>query len=92
MPVQNSPPARKTRSQAVLIPTSRVCFDGNPAVPQLRANFGRSSTIQDGRKRANKIKFIFRHQGKSCIHRWRLTSHCTAVSIKSCFSCVSVTL
>ncbi|MBW0511888.1 hypothetical protein O181_051603 [Austropuccinia psidii MF-1] len=32
------------------------------------------------------------HQGKSRVNRRRLTSRCTAVSIKSCFSHVSVTL
>ncbi|MBW0590906.1 hypothetical protein O181_130621 [Austropuccinia psidii MF-1] len=64
MPVHHSPPAIQTRSQAVLTPISRVCFDGNPAVPQLRANFGRSNTIQEGRKRAKKIKFIFRSDGE----------------------------
>ncbi|MBW0510622.1 hypothetical protein O181_050337 [Austropuccinia psidii MF-1] len=33
-----------------------------------------------------------KHQGKSRVNRWRLTSRRTAVSIKSCFSRVSVTL
>ncbi|MBW0471304.1 hypothetical protein O181_011019 [Austropuccinia psidii MF-1] len=41
MPIQHSPPARKTRSQVrtqdVLIPTPRAPLDGTPAVPQLRA-------------------------------------------------------
>ncbi|MBW0542485.1 hypothetical protein O181_082200 [Austropuccinia psidii MF-1] len=32
------------------------------------------------------------HQGKSCVNLWQLTSCRTAVSIKSCFSRVSVTL
>ncbi|MBW0549885.1 hypothetical protein O181_089600 [Austropuccinia psidii MF-1] len=41
MPIQHSPPARQTRSQArtqaVLTLTSRAPLDGTPAVPQLRA-------------------------------------------------------
>ncbi|MBW0534488.1 hypothetical protein O181_074203 [Austropuccinia psidii MF-1] len=64
MPVQHLAPARQTRSQAgaqaVLTPTPRVPLDGTPAVPQLRTPFGRSSTIQEGRKRARKIGFLFR--------------------------------
>ncbi|MBW0554615.1 hypothetical protein O181_094330 [Austropuccinia psidii MF-1] len=56
MPVQHSPPARQTRSQAFLTPTPRAPLDGTPAVPQLRAHFARSSTIHPGRKRAKKIK------------------------------------
>ncbi|MBW0481205.1 hypothetical protein O181_020920 [Austropuccinia psidii MF-1] len=68
MPVQNSPPARQTRSwvraQAVLTPTPRAPLDGTPEVPQLRVQFGRRSTIQEGRKRAKKIKFFFRSSGR----------------------------
>ncbi|MBW0495298.1 hypothetical protein O181_035013 [Austropuccinia psidii MF-1] len=64
MPIQHSPPGRQTRSQAraqaVLTPTPRAPLDGTPAVPQLRAQLGRSRTIQEGRKRAKKIKFFFR--------------------------------
>ncbi|MBW0531950.1 hypothetical protein O181_071665 [Austropuccinia psidii MF-1] len=64
MPVEHSPPARKTRSQAraqaALTPTPRVPLDGTPAVPPLRALHGRSSTIQEGRKRVKKINFIVR--------------------------------
>ncbi|MBW0490810.1 hypothetical protein O181_030525 [Austropuccinia psidii MF-1] len=45
MPVQQSPLARQTRSQArtqaFLTSTPRVPLDGTPAVPQLRAPFGR---------------------------------------------------
>ncbi|MBW0511276.1 hypothetical protein O181_050991 [Austropuccinia psidii MF-1] len=45
MPVQHSPPARHTRSQAraqaVLTPTPRVPLDRTPAVPQLRAQVDR---------------------------------------------------
>ncbi|MBW0575780.1 hypothetical protein O181_115495 [Austropuccinia psidii MF-1] len=60
MPVEHSPPARQTRAQAALTPTPRVPLDGTPAVPQLRTPNGRSSTIQEGRKRAKKINFIIR--------------------------------
>ncbi|MBW0480284.1 hypothetical protein O181_019999, partial [Austropuccinia psidii MF-1] len=42
------------RSQAVLTAAPRVPLDGTPEVPQLRTPFGRSSTIQEGRKRAKK--------------------------------------
>ncbi|MBW0492968.1 hypothetical protein O181_032683 [Austropuccinia psidii MF-1] len=35
---------------------------------------------------------LINEQGKSCVNRWQLNSRRTAVSIKSCFSCVSVTL
>ncbi|MBW0486885.1 hypothetical protein O181_026600 [Austropuccinia psidii MF-1] len=64
MPIQHSPPARQTRSQAradaVLTPTPRAPLDGTPEVPQLRGKCGRSSTIKGGRKRSKKIKFLFR--------------------------------
>ncbi|MBW0492747.1 hypothetical protein O181_032462 [Austropuccinia psidii MF-1] len=63
MPIQNSPPARQTRSQsrapAVLTPTPRAPLDGTREVPQLRAKFHRGP-ILEGRKRAKKIKFILR--------------------------------
>ncbi|MBW0532848.1 hypothetical protein O181_072563 [Austropuccinia psidii MF-1] len=40
MPLQHSPPARQTRSQAraqaVLTPTPRAALDGTPAVPPLK--------------------------------------------------------
>ncbi|MBW0509391.1 hypothetical protein O181_049106 [Austropuccinia psidii MF-1] len=65
MPIQHSPPERQTRSQvraeAALTPTPRAPLDGTSAVPQLRAQFGRRSIIQEGRKRAKKIKFFFRN-------------------------------
>ncbi|MBW0484144.1 hypothetical protein O181_023859 [Austropuccinia psidii MF-1] len=68
MPYQHSPPEQKTRSQpraqAVLTPTPRAPLDGTPAVPQLRAQFGRSSTFQEGRKRAKKINCFFRSNGE----------------------------
>ncbi|MBW0555481.1 hypothetical protein O181_095196 [Austropuccinia psidii MF-1] len=67
MPFQHSPPASKRRSQAALTPTPRAPLDGTPADPQLRAHFGRRSTIQEGRKRAKKIEFFIR----SC---WRIYS------------------
>ncbi|MBW0498365.1 hypothetical protein O181_038080 [Austropuccinia psidii MF-1] len=64
MPVQHSPPGRQTRSQAraqaALTPTPRAPLDRTTAVPQLRAQFGRRTTIQEGRKRVKKIKFFFR--------------------------------
>ncbi|MBW0542393.1 hypothetical protein O181_082108 [Austropuccinia psidii MF-1] len=68
MHVQHSPPEGQTRSharaEAVLTPTPRAPLDGTPEVPQLRAQFGRRSTIQEGRKRAKKIKFLFRSSWK----------------------------
>ncbi|MBW0586876.1 hypothetical protein O181_126591 [Austropuccinia psidii MF-1] len=64
MPIQHSPPVIQTRSEAraeaVLTPTPRAPLDGTPAVPQLRGQFGRRSTIQEGRKSFKKIKFLFR--------------------------------
>ncbi|MBW0564263.1 hypothetical protein O181_103978, partial [Austropuccinia psidii MF-1] len=63
MPIKHSPPARQTRSQArtqaVLTPTPRAPLDNTPAVSQLRAKLDRGP-ILEGRKRAKKIKFIFR--------------------------------
>ncbi|MBW0498010.1 hypothetical protein O181_037725 [Austropuccinia psidii MF-1] len=63
MAIQHLPPERQTRSQAraqaVLTPTPRAPIDRTPAVPQLRIQFGRSSTIHPGKKRAKKIKFFF---------------------------------
>ncbi|MBW0511897.1 hypothetical protein O181_051612 [Austropuccinia psidii MF-1] len=60
MPIQHSPPARQTRSQArdqaILTPTPRAPLDSTPAVPQLRAPYGK--------KRAQKIKFFFRSNGE----------------------------
>ncbi|MBW0480103.1 hypothetical protein O181_019818 [Austropuccinia psidii MF-1] len=64
MSVQHSPPERQTRSQArapaVPNPTPRAPLDGTPEAPKLRTKFGRSSTTHPGRKRAKKIKFLFR--------------------------------
>ncbi|MBW0537138.1 hypothetical protein O181_076853 [Austropuccinia psidii MF-1] len=70
MPLQHSPPARHTRSQArtqaVLTPTPRAPLDGTPSSfsPEgqigQRTHFGRRSTIQEGRKSVKKIKFLFR--------------------------------
>ncbi|MBW0480969.1 hypothetical protein O181_020684 [Austropuccinia psidii MF-1] len=55
MPIQHSTPARQTtsqaRAQAVLNPTPRAPLDRTPAVPQMRAQFGRRITFQEGRKR-----------------------------------------
>ncbi|MBW0589908.1 hypothetical protein O181_129623 [Austropuccinia psidii MF-1] len=51
MPVKHSPPARQkrsqARSQAALTPTPRDPLDGTPAVPQLRAHFGRKEEGQE---------------------------------------------
>ncbi|MBW0576218.1 hypothetical protein O181_115933 [Austropuccinia psidii MF-1] len=61
MPVEHSPPARQTRSQARaqadLAITPRVPLDGTPEVPQLRAHLDRGPQME-GRKRAKKINFI----------------------------------
>ncbi|MBW0591781.1 hypothetical protein O181_131496, partial [Austropuccinia psidii MF-1] len=50
MPIQHSPPARQTRSQArtqaVLTPTPRAPLDGTPAVSQLRAELDRGPTLE----------------------------------------------
>ncbi|MBW0591718.1 hypothetical protein O181_131433 [Austropuccinia psidii MF-1] len=66
MHVQHSLPARQTGSQAralaFLTPTPRAPLDSTPAVSQLRTHCGRSSTIQEGRKRAKKIKLILRSE------------------------------
>ncbi|MBW0493882.1 hypothetical protein O181_033597 [Austropuccinia psidii MF-1] len=68
MPIQHSLPARKKRYQAKakawLTPSPRAPLKSTPAVPQLRAQFGRSSIIQEGRKRGKKIKFFFRSNGE----------------------------
>ncbi|MBW0567464.1 hypothetical protein O181_107179 [Austropuccinia psidii MF-1] len=49
MPIQHSPPARQTRSQArnkaVLTPTPRAPLDGTPAVPHLRAHLDREPNV-----------------------------------------------
>ncbi|MBW0532092.1 hypothetical protein O181_071807 [Austropuccinia psidii MF-1] len=50
MPLQHSPPARHTRSQArtqaVLTPTPRAPLDGTPAVSQLRARLDRGPIME----------------------------------------------
>ncbi|MBW0582222.1 hypothetical protein O181_121937 [Austropuccinia psidii MF-1] len=50
MPIQYSPPARKTRSQtrtqAVLTPAPRASLYGTPAVPQLRAKLDRGPILE----------------------------------------------
>ncbi|MBW0585247.1 hypothetical protein O181_124962 [Austropuccinia psidii MF-1] len=49
MPIQHSPPARQTRSQArtqaVLTPTPRAPLDGSPPVSQLRAKLDRGPIL-----------------------------------------------
>ncbi|MBW0462737.1 hypothetical protein O181_002452 [Austropuccinia psidii MF-1] len=51
MPIQHSPSARQTqsqaRAQAVLTPTPRAPLDSTSAVPQLRAQFGRKEEGQE---------------------------------------------
>ncbi|MBW0529787.1 hypothetical protein O181_069502 [Austropuccinia psidii MF-1] len=47
MPLQHSPPARQTRSQAVLNPTTRAPVDGTPEVPPLKAQLDRGP-IKEG--------------------------------------------
>ncbi|MBW0497104.1 hypothetical protein O181_036819 [Austropuccinia psidii MF-1] len=59
--------AFQSRAQDVLTPTARAPLGGTPAVPKLRAPYGRSSTIHPGRKRAKKIKIILRNSWR--IHR-----------------------
>ncbi|MBW0581339.1 hypothetical protein O181_121054 [Austropuccinia psidii MF-1] len=50
MPIQHSPPARQTRSQArtqaVLTPTPRAPLDGTPAISQLRAKLDRGPILE----------------------------------------------
>ncbi|MBW0500387.1 hypothetical protein O181_040102 [Austropuccinia psidii MF-1] len=50
VPIQHSPPARQTssqaRTQAVLTPTPRAPLDGNPEVPQLRAHLDRGPNVE----------------------------------------------
>ncbi|MBW0587350.1 hypothetical protein O181_127065 [Austropuccinia psidii MF-1] len=50
MPIQHSPPARQTRSQArtqaVLTPTPRAPLDGTPAVSQLKAKLDRGPILE----------------------------------------------
>ncbi|MBW0493723.1 hypothetical protein O181_033438 [Austropuccinia psidii MF-1] len=50
MPIQHSPPARQTRSQAktqvVLTPTPRAPLDGTPTVPQLKAKLDRGPILE----------------------------------------------
>ncbi|MBW0552359.1 hypothetical protein O181_092074 [Austropuccinia psidii MF-1] len=50
MPIQDSPPARQTRSQArthaVLTTTPRAPLDGTPAVPKLRAKLDRGTILE----------------------------------------------
>ncbi|MBW0565196.1 hypothetical protein O181_104911 [Austropuccinia psidii MF-1] len=64
MPVQNSPPARQTRSQGVVTPTTRAPLiepssSSTEGTLRQRTKLGRVSTIQEGRKRSKKIEFIF---------------------------------
>ncbi|MBW0500347.1 hypothetical protein O181_040062 [Austropuccinia psidii MF-1] len=51
MPIQHSPPARQTRSQAraqaALTPAPRAPIEGNAAIPQLRAQFDRGPHLEE---------------------------------------------
>ncbi|MBW0488727.1 hypothetical protein O181_028442 [Austropuccinia psidii MF-1] len=51
MPVQHSPPAKQTssqaRTQAVLTPTPRAPLDGTPEAPQLRAHLDREQNMEE---------------------------------------------
>ncbi|MBW0586332.1 hypothetical protein O181_126047, partial [Austropuccinia psidii MF-1] len=46
MPIQHLPPARQTRSQAVLTPTPRAPLDGTPAGSQLRDHLDRGPNVE----------------------------------------------
>ncbi|MBW0521296.1 hypothetical protein O181_061011 [Austropuccinia psidii MF-1] len=60
MPIQHLPPARKTRSQAraqaILTPTPRAPCDSTPAVPQLRAPYGRKEEGQEDQEEENSME------------------------------------
>ncbi|MBW0496825.1 hypothetical protein O181_036540 [Austropuccinia psidii MF-1] len=89
MPVQHSPPAiqkvSQARAQAVLTATPRGPLDSTPEVPQLRAQFRRRSTIQEGRKREMKIKFFFSSctGGPTLAHSNQPVSHHSEPSLLS---------
>ncbi|MBW0521706.1 hypothetical protein O181_061421 [Austropuccinia psidii MF-1] len=54
MPVQNSPPAKNTRSQrhqAVLAPTARAPLDCTPSVHKLSENLDRGPPMEGPRRR-----------------------------------------
>ncbi|MBW0575093.1 hypothetical protein O181_114808 [Austropuccinia psidii MF-1] len=72
MPIQHSPPATQTRSQArtqaILTPTPRAPLDGIPAVPQLRAQLDRGPILEGeapsrkevrGPRRSNSFSGVF---------------------------------
>ncbi|MBW0473554.1 hypothetical protein O181_013269 [Austropuccinia psidii MF-1] len=54
----------QSRAKAVLTQTPRARLYGTPEVPQLRAHYRRGRTIHPGRKRAQKIKLLFRSYGE----------------------------
>ncbi|MBW0550257.1 hypothetical protein O181_089972 [Austropuccinia psidii MF-1] len=68
MPIQHSPPAIQTRSQATaqvfFTPTPRAPLETSPGVHQLRAELDRGPHLE-GRKRAKKIKFCLRSNGEA---------------------------
>ncbi|MBW0542808.1 hypothetical protein O181_082523 [Austropuccinia psidii MF-1] len=62
MPIQHSPPAIQTgsqaRSQAVLNPTPRAPLDGTPAVPQLRAHLDRGPNLASHPSRIDSLQYL----------------------------------
>ncbi|MBW0578597.1 hypothetical protein O181_118312 [Austropuccinia psidii MF-1] len=50
MPIQHSPPAKQTRSQAqaqaFLTPAPRAVLDGTPSVPQLKGHLDRGTNVE----------------------------------------------
>ncbi|MBW0498529.1 hypothetical protein O181_038244 [Austropuccinia psidii MF-1] len=56
MPIQHSPPARQTRTQAVLTPTPRAPIDGTPEVPQLRAQLDRGPCEEGAEEEENSVE------------------------------------
>ncbi|MBW0570014.1 hypothetical protein O181_109729 [Austropuccinia psidii MF-1] len=64
-----------------------------PEASRSNSSHSQNSSISGHKKKKNfqKRDKPHSHQGKSCINRWLLTSRRTPVSIKSCFSSISVT-
>ncbi|MBW0523630.1 hypothetical protein O181_063345 [Austropuccinia psidii MF-1] len=79
MPIQHSPPARQTRSQAVLTSTPRAPLYGTLAVPQLRATLDRGPILEgaapsrkEGRgSRRSKISRNFKDCFQMSWGRWQ---------------------
>ncbi|MBW0588848.1 hypothetical protein O181_128563 [Austropuccinia psidii MF-1] len=94
MPLQNSPPARQTRSQAqtqaVLTPTPRAPLDGTPAVSQLRAKLDRGPILEgaapsrkEGRvpRRSSSFSGVFGTRGPTLAQYYHPVSHQTEQSL-----------